>query len=54
MRLNKQELVHPIFYMIFIGVLSTPSIFKIFSNSLEENFKLLLYLILLYIIYNLL
>jgi hypothetical protein len=54
MRLNKQELVHPIFYMIFIGVLSIPSIFKIFSTSLEENLKLLPYLILLYIIYNLL
>jgi len=54
MRLNKQELVHPIFYIIIIGVLSTPSILKVFSNSLEENIKLLLYLILLYIIYNLL
>lgn len=54
MRLDKRELIHPIFYLLFIGVLSTPSIVKIFHNTLEENLKLIPYLILFYIIFNLL
>ena len=54
MRLNKKELFHPIFYLIFIGISSGLSIYEIFNNSLKENIKLIPFIILAYVIFQIL
>ncbi|MEN2399887.1 hypothetical protein GKZ90_0008875 [Flavobacterium sp. MC2016-06] len=57
MRLNKQELVHPIFYLLLIGILvaiPSYSLLDLFQNNLNENLKLLSCVVITYIGYSIL
>jgi hypothetical protein len=52
--LNKTELIHPISYMLFIGCFSTFSAFELYGKSYSEIINKIPWLILFYIIYQIL
>jgi hypothetical protein len=54
MELNRKELFHPLFYLIFIAIGSSYSLYEIFKNNLKENIKLIPFIIFAYIIYQIL
>lgn len=53
MTLNKTELTHPIFYMLFTGI-STFSAYELIGKSYSEIINAIPWLILFYIIYQIL
>lgn len=57
MRLNKKELIHPIFIILFIVIvpgISFNSVSHIFHQGFQENLKLSVYAILFFLLYNIL
>ncbi len=52
--LNKTELIHPISYLLFIGCFSTFSAFELYGKSYSEIINEIPWLILFYIIYQIL
>ncbi len=52
--LNKTELIHPISYLLFIGCFSTFSAFELYWKSYSEIINEIPWLILFYIIYQIL
>ncbi|MBF6640958.1 hypothetical protein IVB69_05660 [Flavobacterium sp. J49] len=57
MKLNEEEIIHPIFYLLFIGGyfgISTYSLYNLFEYNFTEILRLICYLAIGYLIHNIL